>query len=131
MSSFVKCSLIILLLTGHTVLKGQEKPKVYEKVDEVAYYKGGKKAWSRYLVRNLVYPESAKSKGIEGTVDLSLIISAEGGIAEAIVLDSPNNAMTAAALKVVYRSTKKWKAGKKDDKPVYSKVRVMIIFKLK
>lgn len=48
-------------------------------------YPGGKTAFKEYVKKNLVYPESALEKGVEGVVHLSARIDGNGQVSEVVV----------------------------------------------
>jgi len=68
----------------------QDDPKIIETVpaasaDEPPAFPGGSAALAKYLEENLVYPESAKAKEIEGKVYIRFIVMEDGTISNPVV----------------------------------------------
>lgn len=57
-----------------------DRVEIFEFSDFPAEFTGGKSAMGEYLLKNLVYPESARLKGLEGTVYLKFVVSKTGNI---------------------------------------------------
>ncbi|MCS3800982.1 energy transducer TonB [Niastella sp. OAS944] len=71
------------------------------------FFKGGDSAWQKYIDENLVYPQDAKSKKIEGVVTVEFIVGVDGTITEAKALNGPEE-LRQSAVDVVMRSPKWW-----------------------
>ena len=50
------------------------------KVEIESEYPGGRKAWERFLIRNLRVPQVALDNGIEGTVVVQFVVDREGNV---------------------------------------------------
>jgi protein TonB len=75
------------------------------------------------------YPLSARAKGIEGKVELVLVVQTDGSVSDIEVTDSfPGNVFVQAAL----RAVRQWrfKPGTKDGQPVATRVRLPLRFQL-
>ncbi len=75
------------------------------------------------------YPLGAKARGIEGVVDLVFIVGADGAVGNIEVVSShPGEIFAESAVNAV----KRWKfePGKKDGKPVVTRIRLPIRFEL-
>ncbi len=81
------------------------------------------------LLKNLVYPEEALEKGIEGTVLLTVFVDESGNPLKIEFEKSVHPLIDEAALEAVYKT--KFIAGRKDGKPVASELMVPVQFKLK
>ncbi len=77
---------------------------VFYAPDTPAKFPGDIYAWLR---QNIKYPKKAQKERIEGRVDVQFIIENDGSIVDAKVLRSPNELLSAEALRVV-KSMPKW-----------------------
>ena len=108
----------------------------FVKPDKIAIYNYNGKTDLAFIRDNLVYPEKAWKKGIEGTSFIGFTIGADGVMRDAhIVRDArmtlPSNPMLdKAALKVVKKMKKNWQPAMKDGKPIESKQVIPITFKI-
>lgn len=91
---------------------------------------GGFSEFKKYLVHNLVYPEAAKNKKVEGRVRLKLTISESGTISNIEILKSLSDACDQEAIRLVKQGPK-WKPAKKGVETLESTVKVMVKFELK
>lgn len=80
------------------------------------------------LMKNLVYPEGALKKGIEGTVLLNVDVSESGDPINIEIEKSAHPFLDMAAQEAVFKT--KFIPGRKDGKPVAEKVTIPIKFKI-
>ncbi|MGC4072782.1 MAG: energy transducer TonB [Nibricoccus sp.] len=75
------------------------------------------------------YPTDLRKKGITGDVNVHIVVSSSGDVAEAEVIDSPNEQFSEAALEAV----RQWKfePGLKDGVPVAVRLKFPIQFRLR
>ena len=102
---------------------------VYNKVEVMAEYPGGFEKMSEFLGKNIVYPEEAKEKNIQGTVLISFVIEKNGKITNAKVVRGIGGGCDEEALRVV-NAMPKWKPGKQNGKNVRVQFALPIKFKL-
>ena len=82
------------------------------------------------LQKALVYPESARRKGIEGNSILSIIVGEDGSLQAVKVLKtSGDESCDQAAMKAA--KAVKWNPGLRDGLPVSVQITMPIVFKLK
>ncbi|WP_412068686.1 TonB family protein [Rubrivirga sp. IMCC43871] len=74
-----------------------DRPDVFMVVEEMPQIVGGLEA----LQSRLVYPQAAKDAGVEGMVVVQFLVNETGGVEEALVMRSPDEALSAAALDAV------------------------------
>jgi TonB family protein len=76
--------------------------------------------WQSFLAENIKYPEDAKKKGVEGRVVIKFIVDENGNLVHPEVLKSPDDNLSAEALRVVSMMPK-WVPGEENGKkvPVY------------
>ncbi|GEM_PF-1097362 len=97
--------------------------------DAEASFPGGMEALNTWLQDELVYPEDAKSKGIEGKVMLKFQISVEGKIASAEIVRGADVVLDNAALETV-RKMPDWIPAVKEGKAVSSEMILPIVYSL-
>jgi TonB family protein len=106
---------------------------VYYKVEVDPTYTGGEGAMMDYLQNNLKYPESARSKGIEGTVYVDFVVDKKGKVKDATAtettLDEVDSALVVEAVRVV-SAMPAWGPGTQGGKPVDVAYSIPITFEL-
>jgi len=93
-------------------------------------FKGSEKAFREFLQKNLIYPQSAKEKGIEGTVYVEFIVNRDGTIENISVVRGISKALDEEAIRVIRLTSGKWKPGKQNGKTVKASMIVQVKFKL-
>ena len=87
-------------------------------VEEKPKFNGGDaNEFSKWVGKNLVYPEIAKENGVQGKVILSFTLTAEGEITNIKVVRGIDPALDKEAVRVVSKSPK-WEPGKQRDRAV-------------
>lgn len=97
-------------------------------VEDPAKFPGN--GWTKFLNDNLRYPRQAQRMGIEGAVDLSFVVAADGTISDIEVARSIGGGCDEEAIRVL-KASPKWIPGKQRGVPVKSRMAVRIKFKLK
>ena len=80
------------------------------------------------LARNIVYPEVARRAGIEGKVQVSVLVDASGRAKKVVVRESTSSTLNAAAVDAVKKTT--FTPGIQNGKPVLSWLLIPVTFKL-
>ena len=70
-----------------------------------AQFPGGLQAWQKFLAQNLVYPQSAIDKEIQGTVVVRFIVEKDGSLTDVEAIKGPMELRQSAML-VIKRSPK-------------------------
>ena len=78
---------------------------------------GGQNEFSKWVGKNLVYPEIAKENGVQGKVILSFTLTAEGQVTNVKVVRGIDPALDKEAVRVV-NSSPRWEPGKQRDRAV-------------
>ena len=92
-------------------------------------YPGGKEARMKFLQENVIYPQEAKEKGIEGKIVVSFVVEIDGSLTNFEVLKNLNSIFEEEALRAA-KTMPKWIPGEKDGEPVRVRSHVFIYFKL-
>ncbi len=87
------------------------------KVERKPEFPGGTQALFKFLAENIVYPETAKEAGIQGTVYINFVIDTDGSVTGVKVLRGLPGGLTEEAVRVV-KSLPRWKPGLQAGKPV-------------
>lgn len=80
------------------------------------------------MIKNVVYPASAKEAGIEGKVLVKTIIDEKGNVVETEVIKGFDADCDKASMDAIKKT--KFTPGIKDNKPVKAEVVIPIMFKL-
>jgi protein TonB len=110
---------------------GEEEPAntIFTVVEQMPEFPGGQGELFKYLSRNLRYPESASSRGIEGVVYLSFVVGPDGAISDITVQKGIDRDCDAEAIRVV-KKMPPWKPGKQSGRAVSVRYSLPIRFKL-
>jgi TonB family protein len=102
---------------------------VFDTVETQPNFPGGINGWNKYLSENMIYPTQARRMGVEGTVIVVFVINTDGSIQDVEVLRGIGGGCDEEAIKVV-KNSPKWEPGKQKGKPVNTRMRLPIRFKL-
>ena len=106
-----------------------EEDTVYQIVEEMPQFPGGENALMEYVSKNVVYPEEAKEKEIQGRVFIGFVVEKDGSIGEVKVLRGIGGGCDEEAVRVI-KGMPKWKPGIQKGKPVRVSYQIPIYFKL-
>jgi len=118
MKTFLNISLILFLFLGINLFAQEEN------LDKFPEPIGG----IEEMIKNVVYPVSAKEAGIQGKVLVKTIIDEKGNVVETEVIESVNADCDKAAMDAIKKT--KFTPGIKDNKPVKAEVTIPVMFKL-
>lgn len=99
-------------------------------VDVRPEFPGGDMAMFKYLMENITYPEDAVKDSIQGRVNVSFVVTANGSIDDIEIRRSISPSLDKEAIRVV-KSMPKWRPGEKGGKKVSCQYMLPITFKLK
>ena len=106
-----------------------EADTVYQIVEEMPQFPGGENALMEYVSKNVVYPEEAKEKEIQGRVFISFVVEKDGSIGEVKVLRGIGGGCDEESVRVI-SDMPKWKPGKQKGEFVRVSYQIPIMFKL-
>ena len=107
----------------------EKADEIFDVVETQPNPPGGMAGWNQYLSKNLKYPTQARRMGIEGTVIVVFVINTDGSIQDVEVLRGIGGGCDEEAVKVVQEAPK-WEPGKQRGRPVRTRMRLPIRFKL-
>ena len=103
--------------------------EIFSIVENEPEYPGGDEALYKFISKNIVYPKSAREKGIQGTVLVEFVVEKDGKLSNIKVIRSADPALDAEAVRVISKMPK-WKPGTQRGKKVRSTFRLPINFQL-
>jgi TonB family protein len=106
-----------------------DKNGVYQIVEQMPEFPGGAEALIEHVGKNIVYPEEAKKKEIQGRVFIGFVVEKDGSINEVKVLRGIGGGCDEEAVRVI-KGMPKWKPGMQEGKPVRVSYQMPIVFKL-
>ena len=106
-----------------------EENKVYDVVEQMPQYPGGKDKLLQYLSMSIRYPKEAEMAGVQGRVIGAFIVEIDGSITGARIDKSVDKSLDAEALRII-NEMPKWKPGMQNGKPVRVKYMVPITFRI-
>lgn len=106
-----------------------EDKTIYEEVEEMPSFPGGKDSMLHYLANNIKYPIEAAMQHIQGRVVVSFIIEPDGTLSKVRIKESVCPSINAEAKRVV-KAMPRWIPGKKNGKAVRVRYSVPITFKV-
>ncbi len=103
--------------------------RIFDLVEQMPQYPGGKDASDKYFKENLKYPPLAVQQGIEGRVIVRFIVNRDGSISDVSIARSADASLDKEALRLV-ENMPKWIPGKQSGKNVRVNFTVPVTFKL-
>jgi len=90
---------------------------VYSVVDKVPSFPGGQDACTKFILKNIRYPEEALKNGIKGTVFVTFIVKTDGTVTDVKIMRGIGGGCDEESLRVVSMMPK-WIPGSIKGKPV-------------
>jgi|LauGreDrversion4_2_1035121.scaffolds.fasta_scaffold28218_1 TonB family protein len=109
--------------------KEEKANQIFDAVETPPSLPGGMSGWNKYLSENLKYPTQARRMGIEGHVIVVFVINTDGSIQDVEVFKGIGGGCDEEAVKIV-KGAPKWNPGMQNGKPVRTRMRLPIRFKL-
>lgn len=98
-----------------------------ESLEKLPEFPGGMDAWSKFLSKNLRYPEQASNEGVSGRVYMSFIVEKDGKITDIQVLRAAGYGFDEEAKRVL-KIAPQWKPGIQNGKAVRVRYTIPINF---
>ena len=109
-------------------MPGEEAP-IYIVCEDPPKFPGGEKERNKFIKDNLVYPERAKEKGIEGVVYIEFVVECDGSISKAAIRRDIGYGCGEEALRLV-KLMPKWEPGMQRGKTLRVQIVHPIVFTL-
>ena len=97
---------------------------------ELAEFPGGFEAMGNFIAQSIVYPEQAKTDGVEGRVFVQFIVEPDGNIGDVTLFRGIGGGCDEEALRVI-KAMPQWKPARFKGKPTRSRFQIPIKFMLK
>ncbi len=94
-----------------------EEQQIFQVVENMPEFPGGRGELMKYLATNIKYPPYAKEAGIQGRVFINFVVETDGSITAVKVLRGIGGGCDEEAIRVV-KNMPKWKPGMQRGKPV-------------
>ena len=107
------------------------KNEPFEQVDKMPVFNGGDAALVKFIADNTIYPEAAKTNGIQGKVIVSFVVENDGSIDRVKVVKGVDPDLDKEAVRVVSRVPGFEKPGIMDGKAVAVRYQIPIHFTLR
>ena len=109
---------------------GKEIKEIFVVVEEMPRFPGGDQALFNHVYENVKYPPEAKAQGIQGSVILRFVITAEGKVADVTIVRGVHPLLDEEAVRVM-NTVPDWTPGRQGGRPVDVWYSVPINFALK
>ena len=96
-------------------------------LDQMPELPGGMEALNTYLRNNIRYPQEAQKAGIQGRVIIQFIVSKDGSITDAEVVESVDPQLDAEGLRLI-KNMPRWKPGMRKEQAIRVKQTLPIRF---
>jgi len=103
--------------------------KVFTKVENPAEFPGGSGEWTRYLQKNLHYPDQAIENGTQDVVRVQFIVDTDGNISEVQALNDPGDGLAEEAVRIIKKGPR-WRPGEQNGRKVICRHMQAITFRL-
>lgn len=97
--------------------------------DTPAQFPGGKEAMDKFIADNMVYPSTSKQNGIEGVVNVSFTVKADGQIGTIKIVRLIDPDLEQEAIRLV-KKMPAWQPATRDGSSVDSSVEIPVVFEL-
>lgn len=106
-----------------------ETDKVYQVVEKMPEFPGGKQRLLNWVMKNIQYPAEARRKGVQGRVVITFVINKNGKAVEPLIVQSVDPLLDKEAIRLI-NSMPKWEPGEEKGEPVRVKFTMPINFRL-
>lgn len=107
-----------------------EPEPIFVFVEEKASPREGYKNFYRYISRNLRYPTMAYEQRVQGIVVVEFVVEKDGSLTNMTTVKGPGSGCGREAIRVLRRAPK-WRPARQRGRPIRSKCRIPVRFKLR
>lgn len=133
MIKYLTLSIFILILFSLSLPSlaqvEQEEEVVFSVIENMPEFEGGEKEMTKFLMKNLNYPEQAREKGVMGNVYVSFVVNKEGKVTDAKVIKGIGSGCDEESLRVV-NLMPDWKPATQRGKAVKCRMNLPIRYNL-
>lgn len=115
---------------GHATVPAEDNA-VYDTggIDQFPEFEGGMGAWSKFIQRNLRYPEMAVEQETQGKVFVSFVVEKDGTVSNVTVVKGIGGGCDEEAIRVIKKSPR-WRPGMQHNLPVRVRYNMPLSFTL-
>ena len=106
-----------------------ENPQVYQAVEKMPEFPGGKQRLLDWVMKSIQYPAEAREMGIQGRVIVQFVVNKSGKAVEPVIVQSLHHLLDDEAIRLI-ESMPRWKPGEEKGEPVRVKFTMPINFRL-
>ena len=106
-----------------------ETDKVYQAVEKMPEFPGGKQRLLDWVMKSIQYPAEAREMGIQGRVIVQFVVNKSGKAVEPVIVQSLHHLLDDEAIRLI-ESMPRWKPGEEKGEPVRVKFTMPINFRL-
>ena len=106
-----------------------EEQQIFQVVEEMPEFPGGMAECMKWLGKNIKYPTISQENGVQGRVIIQFVVNRDGSIVDVKVVRSPDEHLSAEAVRVV-KMMPKWKPARQGNKTVRSRFNLPVMFRL-
>ncbi|HEY1871271.1 MAG TPA: energy transducer TonB [Chitinophagaceae bacterium] len=118
------------VVIGSSIFPEYESERtIFFSMQKPAVYPGGSSSWKKFISSNMRYPKEAIKKKIQGVVIVEFMVSQEGKITDAEVVQSASALLDSEALRLI-RCSPNWIPAEENGNKVNFRQRQSVIFKL-
>ena len=110
-------------------VKDVDGDEVFQVVEKMPQFPGGTAAMLEFLKENIVFPQEARKKSIEGRVIIQFTIKKTGEVSNPTIVRSVSPELDAEAIRVI-KAMPKWTPGEQKGEPVNVKFTLPVQFRL-
>ena len=103
--------------------------EIFKSVEKLPEFPGGISSFSKFLQKNLTYPAEAQQNGIQGRVNVTFVIGANGALSNIKAISGPQYGLQDEAVRVLAMSPK-WVPGEQNGRKVAVQYTVPVLFTL-
>lgn len=111
------------------VVEEVDDDRIFDVVEENASFPGGDGECMKWLMKNIKYPAICQEQGVQGRVIVAFVVNRDGSIVDVKVVRSPDENLSAEAVRVV-KLMPKWKPARQGNKTVRSRFNLPVMFRL-
>ena len=111
------------------VVEEVDDDRIFDVVEENASFPGGDEECMKWLMKNIKYPAICQEQGVQGRVIVAFVVNRDGSIVDVKVVRSPDENLSAEAVRVV-KLMPKWKPARQGNKTVRSRFNLPVMFRL-
>ncbi|UCG27646.1 MAG: TonB family protein [Bacteroidales bacterium] len=117
-----------VFISDEEAIEVEKEEKLYTSVETMPEFPGNAEGLKKFIQQHLKYPESLKGSGIKGNVFVEFLVDIDGSVKEVKVIRGIHPLLDKEAIRLIRLTSKKWKPGKQNGKPVIVQMVIPVKF---